>query len=317
MAVLTPGNENIAPKILMMEAVISFAGPAICTTGGWSLNGKIHTRKRYNPCNCQFMSGYPLRSVRPATKIPLGPVLHIYRDRPLRWFDLFVIFIPASLATMAPFLYGLKRDIYARTYYGPVAAQIWSWPWYATATAALIPLLMLAIRRIWQAHRWVALHKNGVNIQWTGGNSYTLRWNQILGLSCTMSETMLFGRSNRIRHNLTLYCIDGHQIQIDDRIKDLPDLSDRIKAKIYPHLLPKMRASYQKGETLFFGPIQIHKQAIHVREQDIPWKQVSRLNIDSGKLIIETSSRFPIRISTGKIPNVELLIQILQEGVSP
>lgn len=248
--------------------------------------------------------------------IPLGPVLQIYRDRPLRWLDFFVTFIPASLAVLAPFLYGLKRDIYARMYYGPVAAKSWSWPWYALATVALIPLLLLAFRRVRQAHRWVALHRNGLKIQWVGGKSQTLFWNQILGLSCTISEAIFIGRISRTRHSLTLFPANGKPINISDHIKGLSDLNERIKAKIYPHLLPKMRTAFKHGDTLHFGPIQIHEKAIYVREQEIPWNQVARLNVDSGKLVIETQEKFPIRIPAGKIPNVELLIQVLQEGVN-
>lgn len=241
----------------------------------------------------------------------------MYRDLPLRWRDLFLLFIPGVLAVLAPFLYGLKRDMYARTYYGPVAAQAWSWPWYSLAMVSLIPILLLAIRRVRQAHRWVALHKNGVRIHWTRGKAHMLLWNQIEGLSCNTTEAVFLGRTQKTRYHLTLYSIRGKKIHIDDHIKDLSDLAQRIKAKIHPRLLPKMRAAFQRGETLHFGPVLIHQHAIHVREQDIPWEQISHLNVGSGKLVIEFQSKLPIRIPVGKIPNVELLIQVLQEGVNP
>jgi len=246
----------------------------------------------------------------------LGPTLIEYRDRPLRWRDLFTLFMPASLATLAPLLYGLKRDIYARNYYGPVAAHSWSWPWYILATSALIPLMLLALWRVRQAHRWVILHKNGLHIKWNKP-AQILLWNQIQGLSCLTTEATFFGLATKTRHRLTLFPISEDQIHLDERLKDLPDLAERIKAKLYPHLLPKMRTAFNNGETLYFGPIRIHKQAIHVREQDIPWEQISRLNVRAGKLVIESPSKFPIRIPVEKIPNIELLIQILQEGINP
>ncbi len=266
--------------------------------------------------NCAWQTDSISHSVQPTTTIPLGPVLHVYRDRPFRWLDLFMLFIPASLAVIAPLLYGLKRDIYARSYYGPVAAQTWSWPWYALATVALIPLLLLALGRVRKSRRWVELHKNGLKISWTGNSLRTLLWNQILGISCSSSEVTFLGRTNRRRHQLTLHLVKGKLIHIDDHIRDLPELIDRIKAKIYPQLLPKMRTAFNKGETLNFGPVIIHQNAIKVREQQILWNQVTRLNVESGKLIVESLSRHPIRIPTRKIPNVELLIQVLQEGVN-
>jgi hypothetical protein len=245
-----------------------------------------------------------------------GPALIVYRDRPLGWRDLFMIFLPSCLAVMAPFLFGLKRDLYARTYYGPVAAQAWSWPWYSLATLSLIPLMLLALRRIRQAHRWVVLHKNGLNIHWNK-KAQMLLWNQIEGLACETTDSTFLGQTLKTRHRLTLFLISGNLIQIDERLKDLPDLAERIKAKLHPHLLPKMRSAFNNGETLHFGPVSVHKQAIHVREQAIPWEQVSRLNISSGKLVIKSASKFAVRVPVGKIPNIELLIQILQEGVNP
>jgi hypothetical protein len=254
--------------------------------------------------------------VQPSKEIPLGPALIVYRDRPLGWRDLFVLFLPSSLAVFAPLVYGLKRDLYARTYYGPVAAQAWSWPWYLLAALSLIPLVLLALRRVRQAHRWVMLHKNGLKIQWNK-KAHMLLWNQIEGLACSTTETTFLGQILKTRQRLTLFPTRGNLIHIDERLKDLSDLAERIKAKLHPHLLPKMRSAFNNGETLRFGPIRVHKQAIHVREQAIPWEQVSRLNVSSGKLVINSASKFALRIPVGKIPNIELLIQILQEGVNP
>jgi hypothetical protein len=247
----------------------------------------------------------------------LGPIIFIYHDRPLRWRDLLIIFIPGVLAVLAPLLYGLKRAIYASTYYGPVAAENWSWPWIGLATVALIPLLLLAIRRLRQSHRRVTLHKNGLNIRWTGSQDHNLSWDQIQGLACITTVPTFLGSTSKPRLRLTLYPISGKLIHIDDRLNGLPDLAERIKAKIYPRLLPQMRTAFHKGETLHFGPVRIHQQAINIRGREIPWEKVSRVNVNAGKLVVESQTKSPIRMSVEKIPNIELLIQVLQEGVNP
>lgn len=240
----------------------------------------------------------------------------IYRDRPLRWRDLFLTFIPGSLAVLAPFLYGLKRDLYAQSYYGPVAAEAWSWPWYALATVALIPLLILGIRRIRRSHRVVEVHKKGLSIRWTGGKQYRFLWENIAAIAFTSNEHNFLLRPILRRHHLRLYPLVGEAIDIDDHICDLPDLAARIKARIYPRLLPNLRAAFEAGDMLHFGPIAIDKNALYVRRQEIPWEQVSRLNVEAGILVVEFQSRRAIKIPAGKIPNIELLIQLLQEGVN-
>ncbi|MBC8497185.1 MAG: hypothetical protein ISS57_19715 [Anaerolineales bacterium] len=297
-------------------------------------------------------------NVQHSTQKTLGPATAIYRDRPLRWRDFFLIFLPGGVAALAPFFYGLQRDLYARAYYGPVAAGAWSWPWYALATVALIPLILLALHRVRQAHRIVMLHKHGLMIHWTGGQHHRLPWEEIDGLICNTIENTFLEFPLKTRHRLTICTQSGKLIRIDDRIPKLPELTARLKAKIYPRLLPQLRAAFQKGDTLDFGPIILHKKwvcfkrvekfrklgragaqsapphapisglsstemkrtnkkFVQLREQEIPWEQVARLNVVSGQLVVESHSNQKIKIAVGKIPNVDLLIQLLQEGVHP
>lgn len=241
----------------------------------------------------------------------------VYRDRPLCWRDFTLIFLPGVAAALAPFFYGLQRDLYAQSYYGPVAAKAWSWPWYVLSTVALIPLILLALKRVRQAHRIAVLHKHGLIIRWTGGQYYRLPWEEIDGLICNTTENTFLGFHLKSRHRLTICAQSGKLIRIDDRITKLPELTARLKAKIYPRQLPQLRAAFRKGDSLNFGPIIIHKKLFKVREQEIPWEQVARLNVVSGQLVVESHSNQKIKIAVGKIPNVDLLIQLLQEGVHP
>ncbi len=104
-------------------------------------------------------------------------------------------------------------------------------------------------------------------------------------------------------------------LRVDDRIQKIPDLIARIKAKVYPRLLRQMRAALQEGETLSFGVVSVHQRGILLYRSEIPWAQVTRLDIRSGKLVVESHITRTKKIPVGKIRNVELLIQLLQEGV--
>jgi len=216
---------------------------------------------------------------------------------------------------MAPFLYGLQRDLLARAYYGPVAAVAWSWPWYALATVALIPLLLLALHRIRQAHRMVTLHKHGIIIRWTRGRKHKLYWEEIDSLICNTVNHTFLGTPPKTRHLLTIHYRSGKPIRIDDRIPELPELTARIKAKVYPRLLPQLRAAFQTGDPLYFGPVTFHKEFVKIREREILWEQVARMNVIAGNLMVESKSNQTYKVAVGKIPNADLLIQLLQEGV--
>ncbi len=256
-------------------------------------------------------------NVRRATRKSPTPPLAIYRDRPLRWRDLFLIFIPGALAVLAPFFYGLQRYLYGRAHYGPVAAQTWSQPWFALAAVALIPLIVLALRRVRRARRLVILYKQGLGVRWTGGQSHKLLWREIDGLIYNTVENTFLGIPLKTRNRLTILNQSGKSIHIDDRIPELAELTARVKARVYPRLLPQFRAAFQNGDPLYFGPITLHKKQLKFREQEIPWEQVTRLNVVKGLLVVESESSRRIKVAIGKIPNADLLIQLLQEGVQP
>ncbi|MBC8509482.1 MAG: hypothetical protein H8D34_31920 [Chloroflexi bacterium] len=228
-----------------------------------------------------------------------------------------MIFLPGVVAVLAPFLYGLKRYLYAHANYGPVAATTWSSPWFGLAAITLIPLIWLALQRVRRSHRIATLHKEGIMIRWTGGQFYNKRWEDIEALLCDTVKNKFLGIALKTRQQLTILSHSGEKIRIDDRIPNLSELTERIKAKIYPRLLPQLRAALQKGDLLYFGPVILQKQAIKLREQGIPWDQVTSLSVVSGKLVVESKSNRKIKIAVGKIPNVDLLIQLLQEGVHP
>ena len=251
----------------------------------------------------------------PAKSQNLGPMVAIYRDRPLLWRDLFALFVPALLAVLLPLLYGFMRNLYARANYGLLAARAWSRPWYALALIAAVPLLLLALRRVRRAHRRVALHKNGLRIEWTGGQQHVFLWEQLSGLSCSTIENCFLGFQLGTRYQMTFFPRAGAALQIDDHLQNLPDLMARVKAKLHPRWLPQMRAALRRGETLSFGVVSVHQGWIRLRGRSIPWAQVSRLSVVRGHLVVESGLMRRVKIPVYKIPNIELLIQLLQEGV--
>ncbi len=248
---------------------------------------------------------------------PLGPVIAIYRDRPLRWRDLFLLFIPAALAVLIPALYGLRRTLYARLYYGPAPAQVWGRAWFELAALALIPLLLLALRRVRRARRAVVLRKRGVQIRWHGGIRIDLRWEQIAGIACDEEIRTFMGRPLNTRTRLTIFPHNGKPIRLDDRLPGLDELTSRLKARLYPRLLPALRAAYRRGESLPFGPLTLHPEGLRLREEEIPWERVAHLEVEDGYLKIRTIHGRSHKLPARKIPNVELFIQLLQEEAAP
>ncbi len=248
------------------------------------------------------------------TKSKLTPVA-IYRDRSFRWRDLFTLFLPGTAAPLFPLLIGYWREQYALNNYGPVAAQSWSLPWYRLSILALIPLLWLALRRVRRAHRFIKVYPKGIIIQSTWGKRWKLTWSQIQGISGVKVQYKFFGIHIKSEYQAILHPLDGRPIKLDEQINDLEELCARIKGKIYPKLLQRCREAFQNGDTLTFGPIKINNYQIAIKNKTLPWAQVKSLEPAGGLLRLEYEENRRKKIPVKEIPNVEILLQILQEGV--
>jgi len=249
------------------------------------------------------------------TQKKIGAIVAIYRDRPLRWRDILLTFIPGGLAVLTPVAYGLLRQRYAQAYYGPTAAEIWSQSWFLLAAVALIAYLSLALRRLRRARQVVIVYKNAIAIRLYKNKRFLFYWDQLIGLTCSTVQPKFFGRALKRRHRVMIYPKQGNAISLNDRIPKIMELAGRIKAKLYPRMLPNLRADLSKGRPLNFGPVTLQKDCLRVRGKAIPWDQITGINVQDGRLIVESRTNRPVKISAGQIMNIELLVQLLQEGV--
>jgi hypothetical protein len=104
----------------------------------------------------------------------------------------------------------------------------------------------------------------------------------------------------------------------------MPGLIARIKARLYPGLLARSRQAFLSGSQLIFGPLTIQRQGLSLdlkkrREQTsetIPWSQVVHVDVQGGRLLIELDS-LPIQsIPVSKIPNLEIMLDLIHQGVA-
>ena len=245
----------------------------------------------------------------------LGPLIKIYRDRPLTWRDLIFTFIPGSFAVLTPLLYGIQRAQYAQTNYGPVAVQAWSKPWYLLSAVALIALLLLGLGRLRRSRRVILIYKNGLSIQGMGRRNRKITWGEISGIVNHETLNRFLGIPINKSYRVTLHPRIGKPVKLDHRIPDLDDLSARIKAKLYPRLIPELKTSLKSGSTLFFGPIDMNLERISVHGKTYRWDQISGIQVLKGVLRISFDSRRDLRIAVRDIPNIEIFIQLIQEGL--
>jgi hypothetical protein len=249
------------------------------------------------------------------TRKTLGRLVATYQAPPLKWRDLVLVFLPATLAAIAPWFYGQWRVQQAQDHFGPVAAESWGWPWFGLATVALIPLLWLALLRIRRAHRRVEIYAYGLVVQGKGNQSQTMYWDTTTGIAETSVQEKFLGLPVRRQHEATLYPIRGKPIKLVSQLPNCEELCARIKGKIYPRLLREMRASFTFGEELSFGPIHFNQKEITIQGKQFSWDQIGSLQPQRGHLVVKINNHRKKVIPIRKIPNFELFIQLIHEGV--
>jgi hypothetical protein len=216
---------------------------------------------------------------------------------------------------------GLDWYYYGYTQYGPTAAQAWSQAWLSWGILIGLITLLVTVWQVFRARVSVILYRYGMDVHIPFRSTHSLRWEDITGIASGNIQDSLWGHIYRTRHHLTVFLTQGKPIALDDRIDNLLEMTTRIKANLYPRLLPGYRTRFKAGKKLDFGPLSIQSNAITLHNKLIPWENVKNITVSAGFLVVETADQRPnyvksTRIPIIHIPNLELLLQVLQQGLN-
>lgn len=228
-------------------------------------------------------------------------------------------------AVLAPLLYGAERARYGYANFGPVAGETWSRPWFLLATLALAAFSLWVLVRILQERHLVSVHRLGLRVRTPLSKMILLPWDQIAGISTSLTEDYFLGLTMRKGMRARLFPNMGSPIPLDERLPNLPELISHIKVRLYPRLLPVLKETFEAGRWLYFGRVAIRKEELRVYRSSrisgkprlrLSWDQVDKIDLQCGFLRIhsrESQPSRPYRIAAGDIPNLELLLQMVRE----
>jgi len=258
---------------------------------------------------------------RPSKTTPTRPgaLIASYRCRPQRWGELLGLILIIGVAISAPLLYGYYRAQYASAYYGPVAARLWSRPWYLLTGLALIVSLALVIYRLFERRRHVDIHANGLLLALS--RKKFIPWTSLSGVASGAVQIRFLGIPLATHYRATLYPAVGKPVSLDDTLDNLPELLTQVKARLYPRMLAVCMKAFSEGQRLYFGNISINQVELRVTDgapspRSLPWEQIRRIRVESGLLVIESGANEAIQMPVAEIPNLELLLQIIHTGVN-
>ena len=175
----------------------------------------------------------------PSKKI--GPRIAIFPYRSFGKREYFFYVILGIIAVSLPLSYGMNRLYYGYAKFGVVAAHSWARPWFVIAGFALISFLLLMVHRMRLASRFIAIHDQGIFLSLSVPAEY--RWEQLAGISASVSKPNFLGRKLRHRYKATIYPNVGKPIRLTDIYTHFPEFLTHFKAKFYPRILPVLKTS--------------------------------------------------------------------------
>ena len=89
-----------------------------------------------------------------------------------------------------------------------------------------------------------------------------------------------------------------------------------IKKNYYPHLKPTLKAALHGDRWLYFGPLAIHRSGLRVKGRLFTWETIKGISVRGGKLTIDLVANRTYRIPNGRIPNLEVFLEIIYEGIT-
>ena len=246
------------------------------------------------------------------TETDLGPMLSVYQGRPLRWRDLFLIFIPGALATLAPLGYGIWRANYAYAHFGPSAAPAWSGWWLLLAGIAALALLFLGLYRLYASYRFISIHDNGVRIRFSALRPKEYTWSEISGISIASVQDRFLALPLHTSYQAVIYPNIGKPVRLDKSFGDPEKIKEEIETRIYPRMLPELRDSLQQGRRIYFGDLAIDHKGLQIYNQKLPWDQIDHMSVDCGFLVVKSEEFGLIRVLVSRIPNLDLLFHLAE-----
>ncbi len=254
-----------------------------------------------------------MQAKRPAKT--LGRTLKAFSAPKFSARDFFFWFLPGVLIPLSFLAFGGYRvylDL-ARIGRNLGAGQVW----FLAAAICTVPAIWLMLRHVRRARQVVFLHPNGLRFQHVGKHLERLYWPQITGIAVRALRYHLLGRTLSERTRITLYPAAKASVEFPDGLVNGGELARHIKDNIYPRLRPQLLERLKAGQWLDFGPCRLNRDRLVCRGREIPWGQLKSLQVAAGTLVLEIGARGKIRIASHHIPNLELMLQIIAEEITP
>jgi hypothetical protein len=238
-----------------------------------------------------------------------------HRLRPLLRLAYPVLGLTGLLATLALWALAAWRWFFAYSTYGPALV------WRVTLPLALLSLITLTLglvgvlARIRLAPLVVTTYERGLTVR-RGRRGKLIRWELVRYLRTAAVRYGFSGMNWGRRASITLALDSGEKFRFTTALTDIDGLIATVKGNVYPRLLDDYTREFNQGQPLGFGPLLLSTQGVQRGRKRLEWVNLGRASLENGRLVLTPRSGADgskIRIEAGRIPNVDLCLQFIQQ----
>ncbi len=250
-----------------------------------------------------------------------------FSRRDLWWLLSCLVLICAGLGL------GFWQIALLRPRYGLLASYYRVEVWFLMAYFFLLILLASFIYRISTGRRFFSIYENGLRWRIKGFRVHQASFDQITGIAAAETEHRFLGKAIQNDYQSVIYLKDGRVVELDSRLENLPELVRAIKNQFYPKIYPTLLQEFKAGRQLQFGPLAVQNGSLQVAKgvpasvflaeppkpkgmRSLPFSEIVDLAVHSGYLVVKSGHSKTKRIPVSQIPNFEILLKLVEQGVN-
>jgi hypothetical protein len=232
----------------------------------------------------------------------------VYQARPGEVNALLAAAIVTLGSALAALGFSLWAWYFAMSTYGPAAVRRWTTPWlFAAPLLGLVGLACLV--RIWRlTRRWVEAFADGLRVH-RGRRVDWIAWGDVRGILTRPAR-----QPGPAYAALELRLADGRRVALSRSLANLESLVPFVKRNVYPLLQESLRAEFNRGRELEFGPLRVTTDGVRSGRTIIAWADLRSVDVQAGQLVVTSreSGGARLRLPAARIPNVDVCVQILR-----
>ncbi len=226
-----------------------------------------------------------------------------------------LIIIPGCLLTLSSFIFGMLLAGDAYQQHGPALALIRVRYWFLFATILLVILAAYILNRLLISSQRFEIFENGIQYGSFFIRRHAYCWSDLSGIASSATRITFFGKDIRTIPSGVIYLYTGKSIELTNRFQNIPRLVEIVKSKTYPLIWPTLKSTFRSGSTAQFGRLTLTREHLQIAKKSIPWELVYRLRAESGFLVVELRDDSDQKVPISDIPNLELLLKIVDWGI--